>query len=305
MSGDAALQTTRQHHHNEVASAPTYARAIMWSMAVARTRRLEIDWSAIRAEFDGIRAAIIPFRVASEQDIERCKLSDMTHGMIASKLVEDWRRNDCVVILDKEKRERLTDLAYMLGFSDDDNFTDDKYKNDGRPNWRQLEELLSQQTVNTEFLHLWSLLNFYFGVYVELYLGNEAIYKREFHQCMMSIGDATQIQRHWYAHWMHETVQSKSRDIGDARSELIAVIENIKAGELKLGGHTRSSGTSACSRSGKDPAAGQINTLVISKLLTRRFLWLRLAAWCRTPWSRGAFSRRCRRIGLNELEIRP
>ncbi|KOX45039.1 hypothetical protein ADL19_23950 [Streptomyces purpurogeneiscleroticus] len=205
----------------------------MWSMAVARTRRLEIDWSAIRAEFDGIRAAIIPFRVASEQDIERCKLSDMTHGLIASKLVEDWRRNDCVVILDKEKRERLTDLAYMLGFSDDDNFTDDKYKNEGRPNWRQLDELLSQHTVNTEFMHLWSLLNFYFGVYVELYLGNEAIYKREFHQCMMSIGDATQIQRHWYAHWMHETVQRKSRDIGDARSELIAVIENIKAGELK------------------------------------------------------------------------
>lgn len=200
---------------------------------MAKAHRFEIDWSTIRAELDGIRAAVVPFRIASEQDIELCKLSDMTHGLIASKLVDEWRRRECIVVLDKEKRERLIDVAFILGFSDDDSFTNDRFKDKGRPNWRQLDELISSRVITTEFINLWALLNFYFGVYIELYNGNEEAYRREFHQRMTGIGDATQIQRHWYAHWMHETVQRKSRDIGDARSKLIAVIENIKASELK------------------------------------------------------------------------
>lgn len=205
----------------------------MRSAALAKARRLEVDWSAIRAELDGIRTAIFPFRIASQQDIELCKLSDMTHGMIASNLVRDWRRIECIVVLDQEKRERLIDIAFILGFSDDDSFTNHKYQGKNRPKWRRLDDLISDRTVTDEFLNLWALLHFYFGAYLELYNGNEEIYKREFHQCMMSIGDATKIQRHWYAHWMHEAVKKNSLDVGDARSELITLIEDIVAGKLK------------------------------------------------------------------------
>lgn len=200
---------------------------------MARARRLEIAWPTIRAELDSIRAAIVPFRIASEREIELCKLSDMTHGLIASKLVDDWRRKECIVILDKEKRERLIDVAFILGFSDDDSFTNDSLKGKSRPNWQRLDKIISTRAITTEFMNLWALLNFYFGVYLELYNGNEEAYRREFHQRMMGIGDATEIQRHWYAHWVHEAVERKSRDIDDARSELIAVIEDIAAGNLK------------------------------------------------------------------------
>jgi hypothetical protein len=200
---------------------------------VAKTRRNEIDWAELQAKVDNIRVYSPSFKVASEEDIAKCKLSDMTHNQVACDCIGEWRSRELIAVLDPEKRDRMQELADNFGFELTHSSEGKWIGGAGHPRWERLDELIRKKVLNDELMELWGLLNFYHAIYMELYLGNEEIYKREFHQCMMAQGDATLIQRHWYAHWLHNAKTKRSLSLDEARSELIHLIESVRAGKRK------------------------------------------------------------------------
>ena len=140
-----------------------------------------IDWPTIEADFNFIRSMCTPFRIATKNDIERAKIRDITYNIIESDFIEDWKCGICVVVYDDENRQRILDLAEFLAFPDDGSDILLEYKNDKPTIWKETGDLITQRVPTTRLFHLWGQLQSNFGIYGEFYLGNEYLYKKQFH----------------------------------------------------------------------------------------------------------------------------
>lgn len=99
----------------------------------------EFDWEEIAREFQCIRDACLPFRVLTGEDLEPCKLSDLTYGMIPSDHVEKIRSWDYISVHNDEKRDRLIDLSYVSGFADDGSKSSVEHQLDRPDLWGSIE----------------------------------------------------------------------------------------------------------------------------------------------------------------------
>ena len=188
------------------------------------------DWTAIENEFSRVRYVCIPFNLATAEEIERCKLSDQTFGMIESDLLERWRGNDTIVVLDSDKRERMSGIIEYFGFDKCD--VDGMIVFDAQPSppVEILAEQIAQRELSTEFVINWGQFQFHYALYNDLYLLNQAAYEVEFHQCMSAMADKTEIQRYWYANYIIHNIKKTGQNIDDIICEFRDLIEDIAKG---------------------------------------------------------------------------
>lgn len=188
----------------------------------------KIDWDEIRREFDEMKLSYIPVYVMTDDDLERCKLSDVTYGMIESDHMAKIKSWEYISVVDWEKRERLVDLNNTLGClsGDEEERPSGFVRKPGL--WIAVEEGIKARKMSAEFFNNWASLHFHHAVYLELYVGNRDEYFKQFHQTMMAIADSTIIQRHWYAHWIANAKRNGGANREDANGELVELLEEIR-----------------------------------------------------------------------------
>ncbi|TXN20995.1 hypothetical protein [Methylobacterium sp. WL9] len=186
-----------------------------------------IDWEEVEQDFESMRAAYIPYYVMMDEDLERCKLSDATYGMIESNHIQKIKSWDYVSVVDWEKRERLVEIANSLGpigNANDDGMPKTKTKTGL---WLAVEASIKSRSLTHDFIKSWAGLHYNYGAYLELYVGNRDYYYSHFHQIMMANSDTTIIQRHWFAHWIIYASRDEHIDRKKATEKMVELVEEI------------------------------------------------------------------------------
>lgn len=199
-------------------------------VALAKQAADGFDWAELRREFQAIKECCVPFQILTVDDLERCKLSDQTYGLIPSNHVERVRSWDCVSVHDRDKQEQLVDMCYVHGFSDDTSCSSAEHQENRPDLWRSIETAIARRRFSNQLMQDLGKLNFYWAYYSGLYLFCRNEYDRSFYQVMIANSDATDIQRHWYAHWVCRAKRVDQIDRDEAQTKLIALIDEIRVG---------------------------------------------------------------------------
>ena len=176
---------------------------------------------------------VTEFHVPSNDEIERAKLDFLTYREAESSFFDYVKSTDYVHIFDTERLDRLRDLAYQLGFSDDFSCSSELHWN--RPqtdHWGIVDNGIRNRLVTTDFLSSWAHIHYQSGIYMELFLAHDRGHE-DFKRAMKGLRQSTLVHEHWYAHWILARTPDLNAGVRTAAGlELAQLCLDVRKGEV-------------------------------------------------------------------------
>ena len=172
----------------------------------------------------------MPFLVATPEDLERGRLSDLTYNLIESDIIKDIQQGIYIAVHDAEKCESMVELVQVFGFTKDMISLEEGFDSNNPTLINRVAWSIKKKTFSHQFLIDWGNLKYFQATYIELYLRNLEVYRRDFHHRMKSIGENRIIQYHWFAHWVNKNALKKIIPVESAISSILELLIEISEG---------------------------------------------------------------------------